>query len=111
MDNNRQPGIGDKITNLGSSLGAALMMMGGTPEQKEQAKGVLDDNRAGTPVPTPPVSATTSPMSAGSGLSGFSGIGVNPSTAVGAGASKPLLPAGAPVPSLAGGIKPLFLSP
>jgi len=106
MDNNEQPGISDKITNLGSSLGAALMLIGGTPEQKQQAKGVLDPTaRARAPVPT------TSPTSAGSGLSGFFGVGANPGTAGGAGAINPLLPAGAQVASPAGAIKPLFPIP
>jgi hypothetical protein len=106
MDNNMQPGIGDKITNLGSSLGAALMMLGGTPEEKQRAKGVLNAAPAGAPVPT------MSPSSAGGGgLSGFSGIGVNPSMAGGAGAVKPLLPAGTSVASPDGGFKPLFPFP
>jgi hypothetical protein len=96
MANDQQPGIFDKVSNAGSSIGAALMLMGGTPDQKTKAKQILSANAPpGTPPPffdnpdtsalssnPPPTSATPGTQStagaAGSGLSGFSGIGVNP---------------------------------
>jgi hypothetical protein len=105
-----QPGILDKIMNLGSRVGATGMTIWGTPEQKARGREILDEaTRARTsPHGTPPLSSapaypspglsglsgvgtTNTPVStpaapgtpiptAGSGLSGFSGIGATPGT-------------------------------
>jgi hypothetical protein len=108
MGIDQQPGIGYKLSNLGSSLGAALMMIGGNPEQKQQGQGILDDARARTSAQPPLASDTPGPTSAGRGLSGLSGIGTNPGAVAGDGSIKPLLPAGVPAQSPVGVTKPLF---